>query len=142
MESVQPGNAAELADRVDEALQKSESTFRAPRMIDADDTSAVDGEVRRPAIYELKGNTSVSDILQLAGGVTTEADTRRVALVRVNERRTRVVVNVPLDDASGRAVRLIVHKGGMLGFGGETTTLDITAVRGVGAEVITVDAAQ
>ena len=51
------------------------------------------------------------------------------------------VRDVELDDASGRAVRLIVHKGGMLGFGGETTTLEITAVRGVGAEVITVDAA-
>ena len=51
------------------------------------------------------------------------------------------VRDVELDDVSGRAVRLFVHKGGMLGFGGETTTLEITAVRGVGAEVITVDAA-
>jgi sporulation protein YlmC with PRC-barrel domain len=51
------------------------------------------------------------------------------------------VRDIELDDASGRAVRLIVQKGGMLGFGGETTTLDIAAVRGVGAEVITVDAA-
>ena len=50
------------------------------------------------------------------------------------------VRDVELDDASGRAVRLVVHKGGMLGFGGETTTIDITAVRGVGTEVITVDA--
>jgi len=64
---------------------------------------AVDGEVRRPAIYELKGNTSVADVLQLAGGVTTEADTRRAALVRVNDRRTRVVVNLPLDEAGGRS---------------------------------------
>jgi sporulation protein YlmC with PRC-barrel domain len=53
-----------------------------------------------------------------------------------------LVRDVELDDASGRAVRLIVHKGGMLGFGGDTTTIDITAVRGVGSEVITVDAAQ
>ncbi len=63
---------------------------------------AVDGEVRRPAIYELKGNTSVSDIVQLAGGVTVEADTSRAALVRVNDQRVRMVVNVPLDSASGR----------------------------------------
>jgi len=51
-----------------------------------------------------------------------------------------LVRDVELDDASGRAVRLIVHKGGVLGFGGETTTINITAVRGVGSEVITVDA--
>jgi protein involved in polysaccharide export with SLBB domain len=63
---------------------------------------AVDGEVRRPAIYEIKNNTSVSEILQLAGGLTTEADTHRAALVRVNERRTRKVVNIGLEDAGGR----------------------------------------
>jgi polysaccharide export outer membrane protein len=66
-------------------------------------TVAVDGEVQRPAIYEIKGSTSVSDIIQLAGGPTAEADTSRVAVVRVNERRARVVVDVPLDAASGRS---------------------------------------
>jgi polysaccharide export outer membrane protein len=65
-------------------------------------TVAVDGEVHRPAIYELKGNTTVADIVQLAGGPTSEADTSRAALVRVNDMRARVVVNVPLDRASGR----------------------------------------
>ncbi len=69
-------------------------------------TVAVDGEVHRPAIYELKGNTSVADIVQLAGGVTPEADTGRAALVRVNDQRARVVVNVPLDTASGRSEML------------------------------------
>jgi polysaccharide export outer membrane protein len=66
-------------------------------------TVAVDGEVQRPAIYELKGTTTVSDIIQLAGGTTSEADTGRAALVRVNDRRARVVVNVPLDTPSGRS---------------------------------------
>jgi len=66
-------------------------------------TVAVDGEVQRPAIYELKGTTSVADIIQLAGGTTSEADTSRAALVRVNDRRARVVVNVPLDTAAGRS---------------------------------------
>ena len=45
-------------------------------------------------------------------------------------------------DASGRAVRPVVHKGGMLGLCGETTTIAITAVRGVGTEVINVDEAR
>jgi protein involved in polysaccharide export with SLBB domain len=31
-------------------------------------TVAIDGEVRRPAIYELKGNHSVADLIELAGG--------------------------------------------------------------------------
>jgi protein involved in polysaccharide export with SLBB domain len=66
-------------------------------------TVAVDGEVHRPAIYELKGNTTVADVVQLAGGVTSNADTSRAALVRINEKRARVVVNVPLDQQQGRS---------------------------------------
>jgi protein involved in polysaccharide export with SLBB domain len=65
-------------------------------------TVAVDGEVHRPAIYEIKGNTSVADIVALAGGLTSEADSGRAALVRVNDARQRVVVNVALDGARGR----------------------------------------
>ena len=65
-------------------------------------TVAVDGEVHRPAIYEMKGNTTVADIVQLAGGLTTQADTSRAALVRVNDKRARVVVNVKLDERGGR----------------------------------------
>lgn len=66
-------------------------------------TVAVDGEVQRPAIYEIKGATSVADIVTLAGGLSREADASRAALVRVNDQRQRVVVNVPLDGASGRS---------------------------------------
>jgi polysaccharide biosynthesis/export protein len=66
-------------------------------------TVAVDGEVNRPAIYEIKPGTSVSDIVRLAGGLTSEADTQRAALVRVDDRRQRVVVNVPLDSQSGNS---------------------------------------
>ena len=65
-------------------------------------TIAVDGEVNRPAIYEIKGNTSIDDVVKLAGGVTSEADTSRAALVRVNDQRERIVVNVPLDASAGR----------------------------------------
>lgn len=65
-------------------------------------TVAVDGEVNRPAIYEIRGNTTVDEMVKLAGGLTSEADSSRAALVRVNDRRQRVVVNVPLDAANGR----------------------------------------
>lgn len=69
-------------------------------------TAAIEGEVRRPAIYELKGETNVADLVALAGGLTSEADNSRVAVVRVNEQRQRVVVNVPLNSPEGRSERL------------------------------------
>jgi polysaccharide biosynthesis/export protein len=65
-------------------------------------TVSVDGEVNRPAIYEIKGETTVDDIVKLAGGVTREADTSRAAVVRIDERRERVMINVPLDQSTGR----------------------------------------
>lgn len=75
-------------------------------------TVAVDGEVQRPAIYEVKGETTVADIIQLAGGLSAEADSSRAALVRVNPERARVVVNVPLDTASSRSQ--VLHNGDSL----------------------------
>ena len=65
-------------------------------------TVAVDGEVHRPAIYEIKAETTVAEIVKLAGGMTAEADGGRAALVRVNEDRQRVVVDVPLASARGQ----------------------------------------
>lgn len=46
--------------------------------------------------------------------------------------------NLEVDPASGKTLRLIVHKGGVLGLGGETTTIDSSAITGVGPELITV----
>jgi stearoyl-CoA desaturase (delta-9 desaturase) len=39
------GNAAVAVDRIDEALRNAKGTFRSPRMVEAGDTGAVDGEV-------------------------------------------------------------------------------------------------
>lgn len=66
-------------------------------------TVAIDGEVKRPAIYELRGDAQVADLVALAGGLTNEADNSRVAMVRVDENRQRVVVNVPLNTPDGRS---------------------------------------
>jgi protein involved in polysaccharide export with SLBB domain len=66
-------------------------------------TVAVDGEVRRPAIYELKGTSTVADLLQIAGGLTAEADSARGSLARIDEQKRRVVLDVDLTAAAGRS---------------------------------------
>jgi polysaccharide biosynthesis/export protein len=67
-------------------------------------TVAVDGEVHRPAIYEIRKESSVSDLIELAGGLTPEADTGNLALTRVdpNVGMHRVVLRVDLGAASAR----------------------------------------
>lgn len=66
--------------------------------------ATVSGEVKRPAIYELRGNTSVAALIDLAGSLTPQADASRVSVVRYGEDRRRVAVSVSLDqDATRRA---------------------------------------
>jgi polysaccharide export outer membrane protein len=71
-------------------------------------TVALSGEVRRPAIYELKGEATVEQLLQLGGGLTPEADPTIARLERIDERYERTMVNVDLSGAQGRALRLRV----------------------------------
>ena len=69
-------------------------------------TVSVDGEVHRPAIYELRGAASAADVVALAGGLTPVADPRTAYLARIDERQRRVVVDVDLTDSAGRATAL------------------------------------
>jgi polysaccharide biosynthesis/export protein len=69
-------------------------------------TVGIDGEVRRPAIYEIKNESTVADLLSLAGGLTPEADRSNAMLTRVDADQRRVVVPVDLTAvASTEALR-------------------------------------
>ncbi len=70
-------------------------------------TVSVAGEVRRPAIYELKNETTVGDVLQLAGGLTPSADRRLTTIERVNENGQRTTVDLDLAAASGTSAGLL-----------------------------------
>jgi polysaccharide biosynthesis/export protein len=68
--------------------------------------AAVSGSVNTPAIYELKNEKTLGDLLQLAGGLATTADVRRVIVERILERRGRQVEEIVLDSAGlGQTVR-------------------------------------
>jgi protein involved in polysaccharide export with SLBB domain len=57
-------------------------------------TASISGEVHRPAIYELKGETTVVDLVRLAGGLTPEADTSKAMLTGYDSSHERVVIAV------------------------------------------------
>jgi len=65
------------------------------------DTVTVDGEVHRPAIYEIRNESTLGDVVRLAGGLTPEADTVKAALTRIDTARHRVVLQVDLDSSAG-----------------------------------------
>lgn len=74
---------------------------------------AVAGSVHSPAIYELKSanDTTVSDVLTLAAGLTNVASGDKLHLERVDERRMRSIVEIPLD---GQGKATVLHDGDLL----------------------------
>ncbi len=70
------------------------------------DTVAIHGEVRRPAIYELSDERTMSDVVQLSGGLTARANMRAVKLERVVASRGTNVVDVDISSPAGSGVEL------------------------------------
>ena len=62
----------------------------------------IDGAVRRPSIYELHGEKTLADALELAGGMLQTASLRHVEVQRVeaHERRTMLSLNLSSPDGS------------------------------------------
>jgi len=66
----------------------------------------IDGEVKRPAIYELKTEKTVAQLIDLAGGKLPTADASMAQLMRVNERGTRSIETLNLLQPDGREMNL------------------------------------
>ena len=62
--------------------------------------AAVAGSVRNAAVFELKGSTSLQQLLDFAGGLSTMAQTRRATLERIENRDRRMVDQLSFDAAS------------------------------------------
>ena len=73
----------------------------------------VEGMVRRPAIYELHGESSLADVLDLAGGILPTATLRHIEVQRVeaHEKRTMLALDLsPTEDADSAKKKLDAFK--------------------------------
>jgi len=68
-------------------------------------TVSIDGEVHRPAIYEIKNESSVADLVQLAGGLTPEAEPVAM-LARIDARQQRIVLRTDLSAPEAHTLEL------------------------------------
>ena len=60
---------------------------------------AIAGDVHVPAVYELKGATTVDQALRFAGGLSSTASLLRASLERLDEQKTRTVLDISLEGA-------------------------------------------
>jgi protein involved in polysaccharide export with SLBB domain len=60
----------------------------------------VDGMVRRPAVYELKNETSLAQALELAGGILPTATLRHIEVQRIEAHEKRTMLSVNLKSGS------------------------------------------
>ncbi len=54
---------------------------------------AVAGEVKRPAIYETKGDTPLADVIAMAGGVTANGNLSRIQIERFSDNNAKVILD-------------------------------------------------
>jgi protein involved in polysaccharide export with SLBB domain len=59
--------------------------------------AAISGSVNTPAIYELKGDDSLAELINLAGGLTNVASGKKVTVERIHDRQVRKVDEFALD---------------------------------------------
>lgn len=60
------------------------------------------GQIKRPAIYEMKGSTRVSDLIEMAGGLTSESYLKHVQIIRPKPNAEKEVIDLDLSDANGK----------------------------------------
>ena len=86
----------------DHRLQPGDVVFIPP----VGERAGIDGEVYRPALYELEDATSLKELVRLAGGLTPQAYPERVKIERTNEDFLRIIVEADYTEPKGRSVRV------------------------------------
>jgi polysaccharide biosynthesis/export protein len=68
--------------------------------------AGIDGEVYRPALYEIEPGTSLQELVELAGGLTPQAYPQITRIERTNEDFLRIIAEADLTEISGNQARV------------------------------------
>ncbi len=61
---------------------------------------AISGSVNTPAIYEMKSNSTLNDLVEIAGDLSTVADTGKITIDRMADHSARKTLEFPYDQQS------------------------------------------
>ncbi|GGC56926.1 SLBB domain-containing protein [Marinobacter halophilus] len=68
--------------------------------------AGIEGEVYRPALYELKGDNTLAELVRMAGGLTTQAYPQRINIERTNEDFLRIIAEADYTGRQGQNARV------------------------------------
>ena len=66
----------------------------------------IDGEVYRPALYEIKNTATLEDLVNLAGGLTSQAYPQITRIERTNQDFLRVIAEADLTNSQGNRAKV------------------------------------
>jgi len=70
-------------------------------------TAGITGEIKRPAIYELKSESTLDELVALAGGLTAEAYPHTMQIERIQDNRDRTVIDIDMTQAESGKTTLV-----------------------------------
>lgn len=68
--------------------------------------AGIKGEVYRPALYELRGEKTLADLVRMAGGLTPQAYPQRINIERTNEDFLRIIAEADYTALKGQNARI------------------------------------
>jgi len=68
--------------------------------------AGIKGEVYRPALYELRGENTLADLVRMAGGLTPQAYPQRINIERTNEDFLRIIAEADYTARRGQNARI------------------------------------
>ncbi|MBE0486788.1 polysaccharide biosynthesis/export family protein, partial [Marinobacter sp.] len=68
--------------------------------------AGIAGEVYRPALYELKGDNTLADLVRMAGGLTPQAYPQRINIERTNQDFLRIIAEADYTAQQGQNARV------------------------------------
>jgi len=86
----------------DNRLQPGDVIFIPP----VGDRVGIDGEVYRPALYELRNGTNLQELVNLAGGLTPQAYPQLVRIERNNDDFLRIIAEANLTTTKGKQAKV------------------------------------
>ena len=68
--------------------------------------AGIEGEVYRPALYELRNENTLADLVRMAGGLTPQAYPQRINIERTSEDFLRIIAEADYTVAEGKNARI------------------------------------